>query len=147
MSLAGYQPETRSVPIGKGNSFEVKGLSLTDMAVLIREHFPDLDAIFDLFQNFESLTPEAFQPLAVSIVSQTPGFAANVIALAAGEGDASDAMKLPGPIQIMALHEIGELTFTEVGGVKKALGIVATLLRKTDLTKKVVTKATRRKAG
>jgi hypothetical protein len=136
MSLAGYTPETRTVPLGGDRSFAVQGLSLNHVSVLVREHFPDLDAIVELFQNFDKLTPDQFQPLALSLISQAPGFVANVIALAAGEGDASDAEKLPAPVQLLALQAIGELTFTEVGGVGKAWEIVATLLKSMNLTKK-----------
>lgn len=143
MPLAGYQPETREIELSKGNSFHVKGLSLNDLTVLIRVHFDDLDALFDLFDNAERLEVKDLQPLAISVVSNAPGFAANVISLAAGEGSASDAERLPFPVQVKALLEIGELTFTEVGGVGKAMELLAGLLKKTNLTsslKKVTTK-------
>lgn len=137
MPLAGFQPETRKVSTGGGNSFDVKGLSLNEIAVLIREHFPDLDAIVDLFQGVNLKDDDQLRPLLLSVVSQAPGFAANVIALAAGEGSASDAEKLPGPVQVKALLDIGELTFADVGGVGKAWEMIAGLLSKTGLTKKL----------
>lgn len=130
MPLAGYTPESRVVELSRGQSFNVTGLSLNHMTVLVREHFPDLDAIFDLFQNVETMNRADFEPLALSIISNAPGFAANVIALAAGEGSAEDAERLPAPIQLRALLDIGELTFAEVGGVGKALEMVTSLLRK-----------------
>lgn len=136
MPLAGYKPETRVVALGGDNTMIVRGLSLSDVSVLVREHLPDLDAVFDLFQGIETMTPEQFRPLALSIASQAPGFAANVIALAAGEGSASDAERLPAPVQVQALLDIGELTFSEVGGVKKFGEMVASLLMKTDMKKK-----------
>lgn len=129
MSLAGYQPERRTIAAGGGQSFTVTGLSLNHVSVLIREHFPDLDAIFDLFQHVDQMTKEDFAPLALSVVSQAPGFAANVIALAAGEGTGEDAQRLPAPVQVKALSEIAEMTFAEVGGVGKALEMVTGLLR------------------
>lgn len=132
MPLAGYTPENRVIQIGPTNSFVVRGLSLNDVAVLVREHFPDLEALFDLFGNADQITTDSLEPLVMSVISQAPGFAANVIALAAGEGDASDAEKLPFPIQVQALLDISELTFTEVGGIKKAVGLIAGLLKKTD---------------
>lgn len=132
MPLAGYTPENRVIQIGPTNSFVVRGLSLNDVAVLVREHFPDLEALFDLFGNADQITTDSLEPLVMSVISQAPGFAANVIALAAGEGDASDAEKLPFPIQVQALLDISELTFTEVGGIKKAAGLIAGLLKKTD---------------
>lgn len=146
MPLAGYQPESRVVQLSGGNSFSVRGLSLNDFAVLIRTHLPDLEGVFDLFQNVETLTAERLEPLAVSVISQAPGFSANVIALAAGEGDASDAERLPFPVQVKALLDIGELTFSEVGGVKKSLEMIAALLKKTELTPKL-TKALKKKAA
>jgi hypothetical protein len=136
MPLAGYQPETRIVKAGK-TAFEVRGLALNDVAVLIREHFPDLDAIVDLVSDFGSITTADMQPLVAAMVSQTPGLAANIIALAAGEGDAADAEKLPGPVQMKALLDIGELTFTDVGGVGKAWETVAALLRSKEAMAKL----------
>jgi hypothetical protein len=137
MPLAGYQPEHRNVLLGGGNSFAVRGLSLNDVAVLIRTHFPDVEALFDLFDGVEDMQAEQMQALALSLLSNAPGFVANVIALAAGEGDASDAERLPAPVQVQALFDIGELTFTEVGGVKKSLETIASLLLKTDLKNKL----------
>ncbi len=136
MPLAGFQPETRVIQLAGDNSFHVKGLSLNDIAVLLREHFPDLDVLVEMFQDFENVTRDQLNPLILALISQAPGFVSNVIALAAGEGDSSDAEKLPGPVQVKALLAIGELTFTEVGGVGKAMEMVAGLLTKTDMTKK-----------
>lgn len=138
MPLAGYKPEQRTIALAGDNSFVVRGLSLQDFAVLIRTHFSDLDALFEMFANAEKLTPADLQPLAVSLIANAPGFVANVIALAAGEGDAaSDVERLPFPVQVKALLDIGDLTFKEVGGVKKSLEMIAALLGKTDLLKKI----------
>ncbi len=137
MPLAGYKPETREVVVG-GDSFNVKGLALNEIAVLVREHFPDLEALADLFGNgIENIDSQSFQPLALSLITNAPGFVANVIALAAGEGDASDAERLPAAVQVKALFDIGELTFKDVGGPKKCLEMVAALLAKTDLKSKL----------
>ncbi len=131
MPLAGYKPESKTISVGAGNSFDVKGLSLMDLATLIRVHMPDMEAVFDLVSGVEVQAIDELQPVVIAIVSQAPGLAANVIALAAGEGDASDAEKLPAPIQVQALVEIGHLTFAEVGGVGKAWEMVADLLKTT----------------
>lgn len=139
MPLAGYTPEVRDIPLGRGNSFQVQGLSLSNLAVLIREHFPDLDAIADLLKVGDSFNVSALQPILLSLVSQMPGLAANIIAVAAGEGDASDAAKLSGPLQVKALTEICELTFAEVGGVGKGWGMLAALL-KTEAGKQALSK-------
>lgn len=139
MPLAGYKPATREVPLAGGNSFHVRGLSLNDISVLVREHFPDLDALTGLFDGFDTLTVDQFEPLALSLVSQAPGFVANAIAVAAGEGTAADAEQLPGPTQVKALLEIGDLTFIDVGGPKKAWEMIAGLLTRTQV-KKALTK-------
>jgi hypothetical protein len=140
MPLAGYQPARREIKVG-AESFHVRGLGLTDISVLVREHFPDLDAVFDLFQSgFDGMDAEQIQNLAMVVVSQAPGLAANIIATAAGEGDASDAEQLPAPVQIKALVDIGDLTFQDVGGPKKGLELVMALLQKTEV-QKVITKA------
>lgn len=148
MPLAGYQPERRQIVLSGDNSFFVRGLSLTDLSVLIREHMPDMHAVFELFQSLDTLKPDELTPVVMSITSQAPGLAANVIALAAGEGDASDAARLPAPVQVQAILEIAHLTFTEVGGVGKAMEMIAALLKTTKLDKKLTTikKARQQKA-
>lgn len=137
MSLAGYKAPTRVVALGGGQMCTVRGLSFEDFAALLRTHLPDLEAIFDLFANIEGVSRDQFDSVAATIIAQAPGLAANVIALAAGEGDASDAQKIPGPIQLNLLTEIGDLTFTEAGGVKKFLEMVAALLKNTSLKTQV----------
>ena len=128
MSLSGYVPATREIAIDGANSFAVKGLALNHLAVLIREHFPDLDGIWTLVANAHSLDGDQFMNVALAVVSQAPGLAANVIALAAGEGSAKEAEALPVGVQLNALVAIIELTFTEPGSVGKSLGTVARLL-------------------
>lgn len=134
MPLAGYQPETREVQIGKGQSVALRGLSLNHLAVLIREHFPDIDGIVELFQGKVDFEKTSIDAVVLAVVSQAPGLAANLIALAAGEGDASDAEKIPGPVQVKILTVIGELTFTEVGGVGKAMEMLAALLKRKEVS-------------
>lgn len=128
MGLGSYKAPSHEVVL-TGGSFTVKGLSLNDVSLLIHHHLPDIEALFDLFTNAKDVTDTDFRPLAVSLVSQAPGFAANVIALAAGEPDnAKAAETIPFPVQVDVLMKIGDLTFSEVGGVKKALESIVPLL-------------------
>lgn len=138
MSLADYQPEQRVIPIGK-TSFAVTGLSLGHVTSLVRTHLDDLDALYDIGSNVitnkADVTEQDLTKIAVAVAEQAPGFVANLIALAAGEYNAAainNAHSLPFPTQVKALVEIAELTFAEVGGVKKGLGLVAGLLKKTQ---------------
>lgn len=146
MALADYKPERFEFAL-KGGSFHVEGLSLESFAILIRTHLPDLDAIFDLFQQGEGLDREGVTTLVTAVVSQMPGLAANLIALASGEQDATaNAARLPGPVQVEVLNKIVELTFSEVGGVKKSLEAIASLLTMTSGTKLTKALTTKRKA-
>lgn len=129
MPLSGYTPATREIKLNGDNSFYVRGLSLVHMEVLIREHFPDLDGIWLLVQDAQKLNGDAIQNLIGVFLSQAPGLAANIIALGAGEGDGSDAQKLPIGKQFEALEAIFTLTFSEPGSVGKYLGVVARLLK------------------
>lgn len=147
MALADYRPETRAILVG-GSSFDVKGLSLTEFTTLVKHHLPDLEAVFDLgsatLKGKADLTESDITKLAMAFADQAPGFVANVIALASGEkGEKAvdAAYTLPFPVQIKALVAISELTFSEVGGVKKAMESVAGLLTKMNLSLPKVPKA------
>jgi hypothetical protein len=144
MGLSNYKAPSHEVVLKDGSAFEVRGLSLSDVSLLIQQHLPDIEALFDLLTNTDKITGDDLRPLAGSLVAQAPGFAANVIALAAGEPDAANtAATLPFPIQVEVITKIGDLTFAEVGGVKKALGSIVPLLasNKAMLAKVMVPKA------
>lgn len=136
MGLADYQPEVRVITL-KGGSFTVKGLSLVEVTALIRTHLPDVEALLDLATNVldgkTDLSEDDIGLLSVTLAEQAPGLVANLIALSSGESDEAavqNAYKLPFPVQVKVLMDIAELTFNEVGGIKKAMGSVAGLLKK-----------------
>ncbi len=140
MGLADYQPETRAITL-KGGSFSVKGLSLVDFAALVNKHLPDLEAIYELGSQVMAgrteLTEDDLTKLAIAFTEQAPGFAANLIACASGdtsEKAVAGASALPFPVTVKTLVDIAELTFDEVGGIKKAWESVAGLLKKNQLT-------------
>lgn len=129
MSLANYTPPSRTVSLGGDNSFNVSGLSLQSIEILVRTHLPDVEELFELFMDGGNFTTDDLNRLALTLATRAPGFTANVIALGAGETDATaNAARLPFPIQLQALAEIAELTFAEVGGIKKFVETVAGLL-------------------
>lgn len=142
MSLSNYKPESLEINL-KGGSFKIEGLSLEGVAVLVREHLPDLEALFNVFQEANKLGDNDMQAIVQSVVSQAPGFAANLIALASGEPEsAPQAAKLPFPVQVDVILKIGDLTFSEVGGIKNSLGLIVALLQKNKATlTKVMAKA------
>lgn len=133
MSLVGYQPVTREIALGGESSFHVKGLSLTDFTTLVNHHISDLEALFDIGARVmggkAEIEPDDITRVAISLCEEAPGFAANLIALASGEEDLDAAVaaasSLPFPTQLKALSDIADLTFAEVGGIKKAMALVA----------------------
>lgn len=153
MSLSQYKPETRTVVLSEASSVHLHGLGLVGISVLVREHFPDLDALIALFQRDESIAAGDMKGIALSLTTHAPGLVANVIAIAADEPDqAPVVMTMPAPLQIKLLTDILELTFTEVGGIKKAWGMFADLLGMAKMmapqaAAKVLTKTRKRKAA
>lgn len=144
MSLANYKPPSRDVPLGD-TTLHLEGLSLEHVAILVREHLPDLEALFEVFAGAGTQTVEDFQRIAFALVTQAPGFAANLIALAAGEPKAAEnAMRIPAPTQVDLIVAIGDLTFVEVGGVKKSLGTIAGLLGAMNLKTEKLTGMTKK---
>lgn len=129
MALADFQPARHEIKL-KGGSFHVEGLSLEAISRLIQQHLDDLEALFTLFEKSNQLSADAdMRGIATALVQTAPGLVANIIALGAGEPDmAPKAAKLPAPVQIDVLMTIGDLTFSETGGIKKSLETIAALL-------------------
>ena len=133
MSLADYQPEKRVIQLGN-TSFAVTGLSLTSITTLVREHLPDLESVVDIaagsVADVDNITSDDVGRVAVALAEQAPGFVGNLIALAAGETNekaVAAAMSMPFPTQVHTIVQIIDVTFAEVGGVKKAIEAIAGL--------------------
>lgn len=129
MALATYVPVSHEHTLRDGSVISVTGLSLNHIARLINHHFEDIEALFDLFQNLDRTHNGDLGSIVAGLISDAPGFVANVIALAANEPEAApQAEKLPFPLQLTLLTQIAELTFEDVGGVKKGMETIAALL-------------------
>ncbi|HBN9515490.1 TPA: hypothetical protein L3889_000495 [Pseudomonas aeruginosa] len=136
MALSDYTPERREVCVNGKPLFYVEGLSLETLALLIRTHMPDFEAVFAILINSERAGGDfngQLQRAALGIAQQAPGLAANIIAACcSGEELSADlvrsASRLPFTAQVEALTQIGELTFQEAGGIKKAMESLITLL-------------------
>lgn len=121
MALADYQPERVDIQF-KGGPLSVRGLSLDDVSVLVKHHLTDLDQLLELYsKNVDpQLAVMATAQYAVTLVREAPALVANFIALAADEPEQADkARRLPIPVQVECIKEIGRLTFEEAGGAKK----------------------------
>lgn len=119
-----------------GGKFTVRGLSLDDIAYLIRSHKGKLGEMFDEFQNAdEDVNLEATQSIMrmlMPLLETTPRLIADVIACAAGDADDWElAAQLPFPYQVEAIEQILVLTFSVEGGPKKVLETVIRLAQGT----------------
>lgn len=132
MSIHDYKPATAKV-VFKGGDFEVRGLALDDVAVLMRSHLSDLNALMDIYSSTaanDGIKTNAMAKYALKLVKEAPGLVANLIALAADEPNEVDAFRrLSMPIQLRAIEAIGTLTFEESGGPKNFIESLINLFR------------------
>lgn len=148
MAFSDYQPERRAVTVKGQELGQVQGLSLESLATLVQTHLPDMEAVVEIFDRNNAgqlVTAQEWLKLAVPLISQAPGLAANIIAIAGDEPTAAPMIqKWPGSVQAAALFDIFELTFSEVGQVKKLVGLIATI-KQTSSTpaKKTAKRATK----
>ena len=110
MSIRDLVAPSLTVKVGDGG-FEVRGLSIADVANLMDGYTQELAALFDGDVTIADL------------VKTSPGFVAKLIASAAGEPDAVDAVeRLPVGVQIRALEAIWELTEVSTDQLGNMLG-------------------------
>lgn len=141
MPLSEYTVPKEVVPF-PGGSFEVRAISLPDVAILIDVHEYAITLIVDKIQNRKELlqkgideqNDDAVQTVVIDLMSElvreAPILIANLIAICADERDSLDnASKLPITSQIDALTKIAKLTFTDLASVKKLAADVMALVR------------------
>jgi hypothetical protein len=141
MSLAGYKSPTVSVEIS-GGSFLVKGLSPNSISTLVRANLPELEMVFTKLGDMSNgnIGAMSMESIVVTVADIAPSIISNIIALAAAE-DApltelvEGANQMSIGAQIKAVTEIAELSFVEVGGVKKFIGLVMEKLKKLPASK------------
>lgn len=124
-----------------GGEFAVRGLSLEDIACLVRLHKTALNELFDKVMAVvaaggpAAITKEAVVEIGQSILSEAPHMISDIIALAT-DGFNADVLKsvkrLPIDVQFEALQKIGELTFESEAGAKKVFAAVLQMVRGTQ---------------
>ena len=121
------------LPGGKGKSFTVRGLALSDISNLLRARSTDIEAFFIKFSQGQEKAivgdPKYAHNLATKfgsdLLGTAPDLAADIIAYASDEPTRAHIVrKLPFPVQIEALEAIAELTFTEEDTLKKVVATV-----------------------
>lgn len=117
----------------EGGSFEVRGVSIPDVAALIVNHREAVDKIAYIIRTKEEFNLddiEAFILMFIDVIRESPFLAADLICACADEPDAyGEAFRLPLTVQIEALRTIGELTFTDANALKKLAADVTRLLQ------------------
>lgn len=130
MALPDYKPASHAMQL-KDAPFSVRGLSLVDVTYLVNNHLPQLEKISDLYEKHQGniFTDEAMKTLVLRLLTDLPKVAAEIIACAADEpGEGLRVTQWPAPTQIEALFAIARLTFEEVGGVKKFIESLSSIM-------------------
>lgn len=136
MPLADYKPPTKKLSFS-GGDFEVRAISLMDVATIIESHEYQVQKIYEKVQTKKGseITAQLVGDVFMDVIREAPLLAGHLIALAADERDEngmpllSVATSLPMNVQVEALQAIGELTFTDLASVKKFGADVMKLIR------------------
>lgn len=135
MSLDDYKPEVSTVKLGKFSA-KVRGISVSDLAVLVRRHLNELTIAYAYFttlgtQEKLNLADNTIESLIIKLLADAPDTAALAIAIACDEPQNADKVRmLPFPVQMRLAVEVIKLTFEDVGGPKAFLALVESLLPK-----------------
>jgi len=124
---------SRQVEIAEGRGFGVSGLPLDGIVAICQRHWEQATALFDdvIAKVGGELDLEQTNWIGGALLSTVPDLAADIIAVAAGYPAAEAAAvfrKLPFPVQLAALENIAELTFTSEMPPKKVIETVARIL-------------------
>jgi hypothetical protein len=139
MPLSDFKASTETVKYGNGENdfFEVRAISLPDVAMLIDVHEDVISLIVtmvrenkDAFQNSrDNEITDAVSRLLGDLIRESPLLVANLIAICADEPTMmTNASRLPVAVQIDAISKIGKLTFTDLASVKKLIADVMSII-------------------
>jgi hypothetical protein len=122
----------RRAVVFDGGEFELRGVSLPDVAGLIVAHREAVDRIAMIVRTREQYDLDdtaTMIEVVVDVIKESPFLAADLICSCADEPDAfASAFRLPLTVQIEALRVIAELTFADAAALKKLLADARTLL-------------------
>ena len=133
-----FTPDTKTVEY-PGGEFAVRGLSLEDFTVLIREHYQPMAALFDRYVA-EAVLEKAdadsggtlglgdMQNVVLEALEVAPALIGDVIARGADETENPAVCRLlPAGVQIDAIGKIVTLTLAAEGGMEKLVETVSRL--------------------
>lgn len=124
----------------RGQSVEIRGLSLFDITTLIRTHLGDMNAVFALYKQ-DATDGSALADsviFAMKLVQTAPDLVAAIIVQACDEPSTPETVehvqRLPLGLQVELIRKIMDITFEEAGGAKKlfdSLAMMATQMKPT----------------
>jgi len=138
MPLAEYTPKKEDVTIPGNSGFQVRGISLPDVSLLIDLHEYLISGIAEKVRNRKDLingddpvmVNEAMADLMSELIRESPLLVGHIISICSDEPDTyNQAMSLPITVQIDALTKIAGLTFTDLASVKKLAADVMNMVR------------------
>jgi len=111
--------QTAKISLSGGQSFEVQGLTLTNLGKLVEEYKEPLEALMDAKLDL------------TQIADKYPEFMAKVIALAANEPDQWEKISsMPFPTQLLAFEKCWDLTIPDYDALKKLIERIQGLIPK-----------------
>lgn len=134
MSLSDFSVETASIVRG-GSSFKVRGLSASDLQVLITNTRNSIELVFNLAEangihSVEDLNEDKLKTLVHVMIQEFPNIVAMTIALAADDFDNWEKVAtFPLSVQVEALERIGRLTFDDASNFGVFQGNVLAVMR------------------
>ena len=133
MTIADIDLATEEVKFPNGASFSVRGLSLEDVAAVVRIHGEAVQGFFLKYSGQrERLQQTGVAEAGLALLQGAPALAAYLIATAADEPElTAKVQKFPMGVQMDALEKIAKLTFDAAGGPKKFFEAVVRLLQGT----------------
>lgn len=136
MPIADYKNRKRkiTVQVDEEVSFDVRGLGLKDVAVIIEVHKPVVEMIYNKVETYRENIPvwneSIVADITMELMSSSPGLVATIICQAADEWDETETVReMPFPVQLAALKAIGILTFRDLAGAKNFLADVKDLIQ------------------
>ena len=126
MSLADFEPERVTIDYKGKPLVSVRGLSLSDVGVLVRTNGEFIQSLFTQWRSEGALAIN--EELINRLVTEAPEVASVIIALGCDERESmTKVYTLPLPLQVRILGEIARLTFEDSGGPKGFVDLLGRL--------------------
>lgn len=134
MALSDYTLPTETIDLPGGDTFTVRGISLTDLSTIAAHHFSEITLLFakvksELGADQAPSIKDVDMMLKLAL-TVAPNALAEIVALAADEPDmAATVKKLPILTQTQAILKIAELTFHSQAEVEKLVETIIPLMQ------------------